>query len=194
MNFARITDYTEGQALPLDRVGSVDQWHGRAWRDDDGNRVTIQHGATAESLQALGLIGYEPLTAPPGGVVRNRSVVIQNGVPVETGTVVTAEEIAAEEAAANAPTDGVINAALGLQAAVVAIAHEFGVVLGVADGYEDTYQAIFGAASVIPEVDRARVWARIDTAYRNLDYHVQKWQSGASTWDLLPTVAAYLEG
>jgi len=104
----------------------------------------------------------------------------------------TAEAWQAEQRAAATPPDTVLLAAMELHNAVAEIARDYGVVFDLSSGYNETYAAIFGPESAIPEANRAGVWALVDTRYRNLDYHIQKWQAGTVTWDALPAIAAAL--
>ena len=86
----------------------------------------------------------------------------------------------------------VIAAAMELLKVVTWVAQTYGLVLDTSCGYTETDTAIF-ESGLIPPDEQSRVWVKLDTRYRDLDYHIQKWQSGAVTWDMLPQIQAALE-
>jgi hypothetical protein len=151
-----------------------------------------------DNLAAVGILRLIPATPPEGFVVtasHGETRTDAAGKVIAWVEVIDATrslaEVEAEERAAAMPPESVIRAALALRQSVVDVATEFGVVLDLNSGYSETYAAIF--RGIIPAEHQARVWALVDTAYRNLDYHIQKWQTGAVTWDMLPQIAAALE-
>ena len=86
----------------------------------------------------------------------------------------------------------VIEAAMELLKVVTWVAHTYGLLLDTSSGYTETDTAIFESGLIPPE-EQSRVWVKLDTRYRDLDHHIQKWQSGAVTWDMLPQIKATLE-
>jgi hypothetical protein len=155
----------------------------------DGFSVRV----TQENYQSLGILPLVPAVPDDGYAITASHGEFTDG---EWREVIDAQrlqaDIDAEEAAKLLPPKAVIDSALALSQAVEEIALEWDVLLDVSSGYVETSNAIFHSGKIPPE-HQAAIWVRLDSLYRNLDYHVQKWQTGASTWDILPTLQQALE-
>jgi hypothetical protein len=152
---------------------------------------------TADNAQSLGIL---PLVtaAQLGSIADGYAVTKSHGELIggEWREVIDAQrpqaDIDAEAEAAKMPPPKVIASALALSEAVEKIAIEWDVVIDVSSGYVETYNAIFQSGKIPPE-NQAAIWVLLDSLYRNLDHHVQKWQTGATTWDILPQLKQALE-
>ena len=126
--YAFIAELVEGEQVPPKKRRAELPWNLQQF----GVNRNITDAHTVADRAAAGVFEYKRLVAPPGGDVRYRDVVIQGGRPVEVGTILTAAELAQEQAQAEAEADATFNAsAVGISHAnKLAFAHSKGIPVG----------------------------------------------------------------
>ena len=148
--YAFIAELVEGEQVPPKKRQAKLPWNLQGL---GGNRnITDAH--TVADRAAAGVFEYKRLVAPPGGDVRYRDVVIQGGRPVEVGTILTAAELAQEQAAqaVQAAEDFAASPTGQAHAAMVAQALAMGVQAGSKDEEAEAYIDDLVGSSRLPEL------------------------------------------
>ena len=148
--YAFIADLEENEQVPPKKRRAELPWNLQGL----GVNRNITDAHTVADREAAGVFEYKRLVAPPGGDVRDHDVVIQGGRPVEVGTILTAAELAQEQAAqaVQAAEDFAASPTGQVHAAMVAQAYAMSVPAGSTDEEAEAYIDDLVGSSRLPEL------------------------------------------